>query len=308
MPYPSNLHLFCECIVKKYKNPGQASEEQKADEFQRMFFRNMRLSMKTLSAVSTTCGIKLDGLDEERMPGKLRGYHEVYKNRRHIYFRKDDTVSGTMNTILHEMREMMENVFVEICPSYHPLRTSARHLAANRFATAVLLPHKSFTPKIYETGFDIIELANHFEKSCPQVLLRVGEVLQGKLFFYGAIYEPDDEEEWRVTYWTGCRNDLDPDANVYGIDRILPRKGHESSPGSLVDLTVKTGKPHLVEHITFLDERDDDGLIAITNPFMIHDIPVKVILIAMIAQDRELLNAQIERMNPLSVEGFHRHL
>lgn len=310
MPYLSNLHLFCECIVRKYSDPGRATEDQKADEFRRVFLKNFRLNLKTLGAVAASCGIKLDGMDEDKMPRNLRGYHEIYGNRRYIYFRKDDTLSGTMNTILHEIREIMENVFVEMCPSYEPLRTSARHMAANRFASAVLLPQKGFTVKVYETGLDVIELARLYSKSCSQVLLRIGEVLQGKLFFYGALYEPGVEEDspWRVTYWTGTSNNDDPDANVYGLDGFFPRKGREVLPGSLVDMTIKEKKPHIAERITLLDEMDDEGLVAISNPLMIQDCPAKVVLVALMARNNDLLASQVERTAPLVVEGFHQHL
>jgi len=52
--------------------------------------------------------------------------------------------------------------------------------------------------------FDIIELSSQYSKSCSQVLLRMGEVLHGKLFMYAALYEPNAENELHVTYWTAA--------------------------------------------------------------------------------------------------------
>ena len=95
----------------------------------------------------------------------------------------------------------MERAFPRVCHDYSPLKTSTLHVAANKFATAVLLPRESFTRKVYETGFDVIDLANYYSKNCSQVLLRIGEVLQGELFFYAGMYEPDPDGNWRVTYW-----------------------------------------------------------------------------------------------------------
>lgn len=306
----SNLHLFCECIVRKYKSPERATEEQKAEEFRRMFLQNFKLNLKALMAVAATCGIKLDELDEATMPKNLRGYHEIYKSRRYIYFRKDDTLSGTMNTILHEIREIIETVFVEIHPSYQPLRTNARHIAANKFASAVLLPQKSFTDDLYNTGLDVIELAKLYSKSCSQVLLRIGEVLQGKQFFYGALYEPDSDgnNKWRVTYWTKSGNHDDLEANVYGLDGFFPRKGQEVKSDSLVDMTIKKGKAHLARRITLLDEMDDEGLVAIANPLMIQDYPAKVVVVVLMARDNKLFMPQIERTKPVIVESMHRQL
>lgn len=120
----------------------------------------------------------------------------------------------------------------------------------------------SFEAKIYETGLDVIALAKFYAKSYSQVLLRIGEVLQRKRFLYGALYEVDSQtgKNWVVTYWTGSWNEERPDANVYGLGKLFPRKGQLVAPGSLVDMTILGRKPHLVERITILDEIEDDGL------------------------------------------------
>jgi hypothetical protein len=52
----------------------------------------------------------------------------------------------------------------------------------------------------------------------------------------------------------------------------------------------------------------DDGLVAIANPLMIHEQPAKVVLVVLLSQNRELLFPQIEKLNPVRVQGFHRHL
>ena len=67
-----------------------------------------------IKPTATSCGIKLSGL--EKMPENLRGYHEVYGDNKSIYFRKGDALSGIQNTILHEIREMMETLFAEVQP------------------------------------------------------------------------------------------------------------------------------------------------------------------------------------------------
>ena len=309
MPTVSNLHLFCECIVRKHETPGRATEEQKAEEFRRVFLKNFQLNLNTLCAVASTCGIELDGLDGDKMPENLRGYHEIYGNRRYIYFRKDDSLSGTMNTILHEIREMMEKYFVEMCPTYEPLRTSARHIAANRFASAVLLPQKGFTSDVYETGLDIFELAKLYSKSCSQVLLRMGEVLQGKLFLYSALYGHNPEtDDWMLNYWTMSHNYEDPDANICGANEFFPRKGKAVMQGSLVDMAIRGKKSYLAERVTLIDETDDEGLVALASPMIIAGVPIKVALVVLTGSDRNLLLPQIERTNPTIIKGFHRHL
>jgi IrrE N-terminal-like domain len=302
----SNLRLFCEHVVRKHGEPADVPEEQLAEDFRTVYLKGLPLNLKTLRAAAASCGIRLKEL--ERMPENIRGYHEVYGDDKNIYFRKGDALSGIENTILHEIREMMETLFTEVQPDYTPLRTSARHIAANRFAAAVLLPRVDFEKKIYDSGFDVVELSRLYSKSCSQVLLRMGEVLQGKLFMYAALYEPDAENEWHVTYWTGCSNDTDPDANVYGGDSLFPRRGREVVPGSLVDLTLQGKKPYLAQHITLLEDSYEDGLVAIARPLIISGAPVKVSLAVLLEQNRNLFLPQIKRSKPAIVEGFHRHL
>jgi hypothetical protein len=306
MKNPSDLRYFCYCLVRKYGSPDRASEEQKANEFRQYYLRDLPPSVKALRAVASCCGFKLDSSD--RMPENMRGYNHVVNGKNNIVIKDGDTVSGIQNTILHEIREIMEGIFPSVCRDYRSLKTSAKHYAANKFATAVLLPEGSFTRKVYETGFDVIGLAAFYSKSCSQVLLRIGEVLQGKLFFYAGMYEPDPDNNWRVTYWTGSSNDSDCESNVCGLDGFFPRKNRAVTTGSLVDMTIKEGKTHLVEQITLLDDMDDEGLVAVANPLMIQGQPAKVVLMVLLSHNRELLSPQVEKLNPVMVERFHRHL
>ncbi|MGI2336844.1 MAG: ImmA/IrrE family metallo-endopeptidase [Dehalogenimonas sp.] len=306
MKLSSDLRCFCDHLVRKFGSPGASSEEQKADEFRNVYLKGLPFNMRTLRAVASCCGINLNGLD--KMPHNLRGYHEVFGSNKNIYFKKDDSLSGQQNTILHEIREMMETLFAEAEPSYDALRTSARHLAANRFATAVLLPKDDFTQKAYETGLDIVELASFYSKSCAQVLLRMGEVLQGKLFVYSALYEPCGEgsSAWQVAYWTGCHNEEEPEANVYYSDGLFPKKGRYAPPGSLIDLAIKTRKPHLA-HIAPTDD-DDNSLLALTRPLIISGELTKALLTTVLSTDRRLIEPQIERLKPIDIGGLRKLL
>ncbi len=311
----SGLSLFCSLLVKECGLPDALSEEEKAEEFRKVYLRDLPLNVTTIRAAARACGINLVSMS--KMPRNVRGYNEmiidgkIVDGKKTIYYREDDTASGIENTILHETREMMEHIFPEVCPGYRPLRTLATHLAANRFATAVLLPRESFEGKMYETGLDVIALADFYQKSCSQVLLRIGEVLQGRLFLYGALYELglDVEPDWTVTYWTRSWNEELPDANVHGVEFLFPRKRHQVIFGSLVSQVILEGRPYFVRRITLLDEDDEEGLTAIAQPYAPWgNITTKVALVVILGQDRELLRPQLERTRPIAIEHFHRHL
>jgi len=267
------------------------------------------LDIRTLRAIASACGVHINGVDSKNLPQNIRGYHDVFDDKRNIYYKKGDTRSGIENTVLHEFREMIEPVFAELDTDYSPLRTNAVHLAANKFATAVLLPKEEFRDKVYELGFDVIALSKLYSKSCSQVLLRMGEVIQGSIFLYSALYEQGPEvNNWILNYWTGSANNDDPDANIYGADGLFPRKGRTVSSGSLVDRVIKTKKPHMASRITIMDSRDDDGLVAVARPLAISGDIAKIALVVMLAHNTGLLQPQIDNIKPIVVEEFHKHL
>ena len=306
MDNPSDIRYFCYSLIRKYGSPDNISEEQKANEFRKHYLRDLPPSLKALRAIANGSGIDVDSTD--KMPTSIRGFNHVVNGKNNIVVKDGDTVSGLQNTILHEIREIMEGIFPSLCRDYKPLKTKAKHYAANKFATAVLLPEEGFTRKVYETGFDIIDLADQYSKSCSQVLLRIGEVLQGKLFFYASMYEPDPDNIWRVTYWTGSCNTEDPDANAYGLNGFFPRKGRELNSCSLVDLAIKNGQSYLGEHITLTDSAEEEGFCAIAKPLLIQGTLIKVTLMVLLSRNKNLLENQISRTNPTVIGDLHGHL
>jgi hypothetical protein len=311
MPFTNDLNGFCCYLVDKYDDPGALSEEQKADEFRKMYAMDSPVKMKDIRAVALCCNIKLDTLDS--MPSNLRGFHEVYGESRNVYYKQGDAVSGIENTILHEIREMMEPYLAEVCPSYKPLDDSARHIAANRFASAVLLPSESFINKVYESGLDVLDLAGYYEKSCSQVLLRMGEVLNGRHFFYGALYERDQKRDvWLLNYCTLSLS-LFPEPNFGELGKFFPTKGTTVTPGSLVDMAIKGGKPYLVRIITMLDGIPKqgevrEGLVALARPQILSGVLTRVALMVVLGRDRNLLEPQVDRIRPEIIKGFHSDL
>ena len=311
MPFTNDLHGFCYYLMCKHGNPGALTEEQKADEFRKMYVMESPVTMRDIRAVAACCNINVDTLDS--MPSNLRGYHDVYDGNKTIYYKQGDAVSGIENTILHEIREMMEPHFAEICPSYESLDNGALHIAANRFASAVLLPQENFIDKVYETGLDVFELAGYYAKSCSQVLLRIGEVLNGKHFFYGALYEHDPGQDvWPLNYCT-LSPSLFPEPNFGELGAFFPTKGTTVTPGSLVDMAIRGGKPYLVRIFTLLDGmpkegKAREGLVALARPMLVSDVPAKVALMVVLGRNGNLLDSQVKRIMPEIVKGFHSDL
>ena len=311
MPFTNDLHGFCYYVVHKYGSPNALSEEQKADEFRKVYAMESPVKMKDIRSVAICCDIHVDALDN--MPLNLRGYHDVYSENKTIYYKNGDTVSGIENTILHEIREMMEPHFADVCPSYLPLDDNTLHIAANRFASAILLPQESFTDKVYETGLDVFELADHYAKSYSQVLLRMGEVLNGKHFFYGALYERDPERElWSLNYCS-LSPSLFPEPDFGELGDFFPTKGTTVTPSSLVYMAINGRKSYLVRIFTLLDGlpkkgKTREGLVALARPLLLSGNPTKIALTVVLGRNRNLLEPQINRIKPEIVRGFHSGL
>jgi len=308
----SDLHAFCLYLVHKLGDPSRLNEDQKADEFRNLYGLKAPISASDLVGVAACCDIEVNRLTN--MPANVRGFHEEYGERRKIYYKQGDVLSGIENTILHEIREMMEPHLVEVFPSYQPLDKDALHIAANRFAAAVLLPRKSFASMVYETGLDVFELAGYYAKSISQVLLRVGEVLNGKYFFYGAIYDRSRKQgEWSTSYCTLCPP-LFPDPNVTELGAFFPTKGTAVTPNTVVDMAIKGGKAHLVRISTLLDAlpqqkgMEMQGMIALARPLQKSDVISKVALMVVLGRDRNLLEPQISRIKPEIILRSHSEL
>jgi len=299
----NNLRLFCEHILEKHQSLDDVTSEMLADEFRDMFLNDIPVSPKMLEVVAESLGIKVSA---GPTPKGIRGYNDIYDGKMNIYYKNDDCRSGKENTILHEIRELMEHVFSDICPGYQPLRTLAVHNAANRFAAAVLLPREEFRNKVYETGFDIVALGELYWKSCAQIIIRISEVLQGEIFYYGALYEPFRivHPDYRVTYWSASSNEDHLSVSA----QLFPKKGRSAVRGSLIDEAVQRRVPCLVERIITADTENIGQLTAIARPVIFGDTIYRVPIVAVLRQDRDVIQPQIDRVYPEVLPDFFQHL
>jgi len=54
----SDLFMFCQYVIRKYGNPNNATEEQKAEEFRKVYFKDIPMNLHTLQVVASVCGIR----------------------------------------------------------------------------------------------------------------------------------------------------------------------------------------------------------------------------------------------------------
>jgi hypothetical protein len=304
MTSSNDLKAFCRRVVELHGDPRWISEEDRAGEFRKAFGLEPPITVEQIRDVAISCGIEVGSMSGRKMPGKVRGFHQVYDRSKAIYYKDGDVVSGIANTLLHEMREMMEPLFAEASPGYQPMDSDRVHIAANKFASAVLLPKTEFADRMYRTGLDVFALAAHYRKSAAQVLLRMGEVMDGYHFFYGGLYERDWRLDlWSLKYRTSVPSPF-PLPNVDELGSFFPRKGAPVEPGSFVDMAIRGRKPYMQQIFTmldvFLEQKGEppDGLIVLARPLVVSGEPAKVGLTALFWQDRALLRPQLKRIDP----------
>jgi len=299
----TNLRLFCEYVIHKHNDLADMSTETLADEFRRMFLEGLPINPKSLEAVAMSLGVRIAA---RPTPKGIRGYNDIYDGTMSIYYKDDDCRSGKENTILHEIRELMETHFADLQPDYSPLRTSAVHNEANRFAGAVLLPREEFKRMALKTGLDARALADHYSKSYAQMIIRIAEVMQRDMFYYGALYEQCNghRSSPEVTCWSASS----PDDSVCVPATLFPRRGRIAADGSIVDHVYQDTKPYLVNEVIVSEESSDNNLIAIAQPIISDSGLAKILLVAVLLQDRDAIEPQIEQLNPMTIEKLEGHL
>jgi len=311
VPDPTDLKSFCAYLVQKYGDPVQITEEQKAEEFRRIYLSRSPVDLCSVQVAVYICGLGLSALPSAKFPRGMRGYNDInLKGLRTIYYAKDDADCGIQNTILHELREIMEPFLGEVCSAYRPLDKNGAHIAANHFASAVLLPQEDFLDQAYQTGFDVIALAQLYNKSCAQVLLRMGEVLEGKLPFCGNLYEPHPERPdcWVASYAACTAKHPDHGIGWLQLDGFFLPKGRLVKRGSLVEKTIRNGQPHSLIYRFLSGEVEQGSWLILTQPQLFNKALSRVAAVMLPAPNQDLLEPQIESIQPIFLEPIERNL
>jgi hypothetical protein len=157
---------------------------------------------------------------------------------------------------------------------------------------------------------DMIALSNLFNKSCSQVLLRMKEVLDGKLAFCGTLYEPHPErpEHWVVSYSTSTTNHTRHNIGWLKIDGFYPSKGQTVKPRSIVDRTLSSGKSHSVSYHIMQGLEEKGSWLILAQPLIIDDVVSKVAVVMLPVPEQNLLKPQIENVNPIQLEPISRYI
>lgn len=128
----------------------------------------------------------VDSIEYERFPEGIRGFHQIYDDKIKIQVKHDDWSGGINHTILHEMFE----IIIDIYNSKAKKEYESSEYKANLFAASILMPEESFLEFCYRANFDLQRVREKFDCSIFSFLIRAEYLFQKRKGFYlGYLYE-----------------------------------------------------------------------------------------------------------------------
>jgi len=128
----------------------------------------------------------VDSIEYERFPEGIRGFHQIYDDKIKIQVKHDDWSGGINHTILHEMFE----IIIDIYNSKAKKEYESSEYKANLFAASILMPEDSFLEFCYRANFDLQRVREKFDCSIFSFLIRTQYLFQKRKGFYlGYLYE-----------------------------------------------------------------------------------------------------------------------
>jgi hypothetical protein len=119
----------------------------------------------------------------------------------HIHYSNKDKPATQKFDILHELFEVFQKNYNMLYPAYPVIKEPYLSRYADRFAAAVLLPHRFFLERLVETGCDLVKMGERLELSHQCLLVGMQHHL-GSIPFVGALYDFHPQDGIRSRYMT----------------------------------------------------------------------------------------------------------
>lgn len=198
--------IDCENDIIKY-NYSNISTETLAQEFINYFGLPCPLTLIQILLICHNSGFFVHWFSDNH---KSRGYNVSYRDEVHIYIKENDSPSGQIYTVLHELYEIIDQ---KICSYISGDNRKIKKLIeekADQFSSYVFLPSENVSEWINSYGLDVFGLKNYYNCSYGTALIRMNEVLcnlsdeetGGPTPMIGILYERP--------YWKQNRNSKTP--------------------------------------------------------------------------------------------------
>lgn len=301
------LEEFLKSLIQKYGSPCAISAEAMADEWV------LHSGLSALPCLSEIHG-KLQSyglsLEQATIPG-LRGHHYWYRDDDPTIVYQDGEWRGAVEfTLLHELYEVMLGKLGATASGDGCSPDADVCRGANQFAAAVLMQKDIFLQALYQSHFDIVWLHQHFCCSYSAIAIRAVHLLDqvedaSRRDLACVLYQRrGDPQSWHecdpadfYVDCVACTSGLLPwsEGQTGGL---LPRRGDGVSPGSIVELSLKAGRPVLLGTTRASAASPIANLVLLSRPVFWFGHLSKVILQGMTPEDAHALEAQAGRLQP----------
>jgi len=190
---PRTINCFCLAVTVQHElffSKGldfysNLDPHDLADEFVSFFELKYPLTFKQLFDICRRSNIYVNFL-----PGKhkARGYNFSYGRSTSIHIRNNDSPSGKIHTLLHELYEIIDDRLFVIGSTYG--RKFDKYILeqrADRFAACAHVPGREILRWIHEKGLDIFGLEKYCNSSYATALVRLNEYLQRFTILYDRV-------------------------------------------------------------------------------------------------------------------------
>ncbi len=166
---------FATAYVAPFSNYSEIRTEHLADAFRGHFGLSSFPTMQQLEECCASMGIELASM--QISIDDLDGINAWYgEGNPLIQLRPDLTLARAETTLGHELREVIENAFVKVKPTYVPLLTHNNrrmNRQSDHFAACLLMESGATRRSLTSLGYDYVEFSRQSGRSLPSVIVRL---------------------------------------------------------------------------------------------------------------------------------------
>jgi len=153
---------------------GKVSVHNLSREFIKFFDLQHPLSLESILNICKDSGVKLELLTDDH---KARGYNFCYGDEVRIFIKENDSPSGQIHTLLHELYEVIDEKLYSYDAIGYERKKNIVEAKADQFSVYVHVPNETVFQWINTNGLDVFGLKDFLTCSYITALIRLNEVL-----------------------------------------------------------------------------------------------------------------------------------
>ena len=207
------IHIMVRCREIDFENDrinynySNISIKTLSQEFINYFRLRYPLTLIQILTICHNSGFSVHWFSDNH---KSRGYNFDFRDEVHIFIKENDSPSGKIYTVLHELYEIIDQKIYSYISSSNKKIKKLIEEKADQFSSYVFLPSENVSKWINSNGLNVFGLENFYNCSCATALIRMNEVLcnlsdgetGGPTPMIGILYERP--------YWKQTRNSKTP--------------------------------------------------------------------------------------------------